>query len=349
VNKPIDILTNYHPYLPLPLRGLNWQPHPLDGALLLFEHDTGLNVKLEGEETAHLERVAPRTLLIAVTNVCDLSCPFCYRNLTSSSDWTYQSLLEFCQQASEWGVLEVAFGGGEPLLFPRWGEFIHELYETTTLGINFTTNGMKLTEEFLHSIEGKYGNIRFSLYETNHYEQTVQLLVDCGARFGVNWLITPDELPYFETRFLRLLELGVRDFLLLSYKGNDPSLHFQQSHYAEFATFIQRMYTALNGIAQIKLDVCWGDLLPDVPRLFETPDCGAGHGFLSITSDKRVKACSFHHKSIPFQTLDDVRLYWQAKRHTRHAAAIGGCARLPNRALTNTGGINDESIHLAAV
>ncbi len=136
---------------------------------------------------------------------------------------------------------------------------------------------------------------------------------------------------------------------LLSYKGSDPTLHFQHQHYTAFAAFIQRMYRALNGVAQIKLDVCWGDMLPEVPRLFEAADCGAGDGFLSITSDKRIKPCSFHHWTIPFETLDDVRRYWQQKRRLQQAAAIGGCARLPDRALTLNGGLSSEIIHLAAV
>ncbi len=344
-----NILTTYRHYLPPELRGLDWRIHPLDGALLLFDRDTGLNVKLEGAETAHLRRVAPRTLLIAVTNTCNLSCHFCYRDLKSPSNWTYASLLMFCQAASTWGVLEVAFGGGEPLLFPQWEQFIHALYDTSGLAVNFTTNGMKLTDAFLQRIAGKYGNIRLSLYATNHAEDMIRRLVAGGARFGVNWLLTPDDLPGIETKFLRLLDLGVRDFLLLSYKGNDPTLHFRREHYAEFAAFVRQMHTALDGIAQIKLDVCWGDLLPDVPCLFETHDCGAGDGFLSLTSDRRIKPCSFHHWAIPFETLDDVRVYWQARRAVRQAAAIGGCARLPHRGLNDQGGVRDENLHLAAV
>jgi MoaA/NifB/PqqE/SkfB family radical SAM enzyme len=328
-----DILTTYKDYLPPEVRGFNWRLHPLDGKLLLFERKSGLNALLEGEETAHLERVAPRTLLIAVTNVCNLTCHFCYRNLKSPSEWTYESLLEFCQEASAWGVLEGAFGGGDPMLFKNWEQFIHELYDTSELCINFTTNGMLLTESFLKSIEGKYGNIRLSIYDTNHYEQTIELLVGCGARFGINWLITPDELPGIESKFLRLLGLGVRDFLLLSYKGADKSMHFNPAQYAEFAAFVNKMYQALNGLAQIKLDVCWGDVLPDVPRLFEMADCGAGDDFLSITSDKHLKPCSFHHWTIPFETLADVRHYWEQKRKVQQAAHIGGCARLPERGL----------------
>ncbi|MAU11898.1 MAG: hypothetical protein CL607_18880 [Anaerolineaceae bacterium] len=317
--------------------------------MLLFNRDTGLNIKLEGEETHHLERVAPRTLLIAVTNVCNLQCPFCYRNLKSASDWTYDSLLRFCQHASNWSVLEVAFGGGEPMLFPNWEQFIHELYDTSQLAINFTTNGMKLTPSFLSSIEGKYGNIRLSLYDTNRYKQTIELLVDHNARFGVNWLITPDELDSIEAKFFKLLSFGVRDFLLLSYKGSDPSMHFQKHHYEAFSDFLQHVHNNLQNTIQLKLDVCWGNLLPDVPRLFETSDCGAGDGFLSITSDRRIKPCSFHHWTIPFETIADVRDYWNSRRKNRQAAAIGGCARLPERALISTGRINDEVIHLAGI
>lgn len=339
-----DILTTYRTYLPPQLRGLNWQTHPLDGALLLFERDSGLNIKLEGEETAHLERVAPRTLLIAVTNICNLQCHFCYRNLKSPSDWTYESLLEFCQQASAWGVLEVAFGGGEPMLFPDWERFIHELYDTSNLCINFTTNGMLLTDTLLRSIEGKYGNIRLSLYDTNHWEQTIELLVGNGARFGVNWLITPDELPDIEMKFLKLLGMGIRDFLLISYKGRDSSMHFSRAQYDELAAFVNKMYKAVNGMAQIKLDICWGDMLPDVPRLFEHSDCGAGDEFLSITSDKQIKPCSFHHWTIPFDSLEDVKRYWQQKRKNQQAAAIAGCARLPERGLGDAAIIHIEQI-----
>lgn len=322
-----DILSTYHTFLPPELRRLDWRPHPLDGALLLFDRDTGLNMRLEGEETAALRRVAPRTLLIAVTNVCNLQCPFCYRDLKSPSDWTYASLLEFCQQAADWGVLEVAFGGGEPTLFKDWQGLIEELYATTQLCVSFTTNGMFLTEDFLRAVEGKYGNIRLSLYDTNHWAQTVELLAGCGASFGVNWLITPDELPGLETKFLRLLGLGVRDFLLLGYKGSDMQSHLRLPELRTLSALINTLYDAVGDSVQIKLDSCWGNRLPAVPRLFDLPDCGAGDEFLSITSDRRIKPCSFHHWTIPFETLADVRQYWEANRQARQASSILGCTR----------------------
>jgi MoaA/NifB/PqqE/SkfB family radical SAM enzyme len=226
-----DLVAEFAHFLPPVLRAIGWRAHSLDRKLLLFDRDTGLNIQLEGEETQHLRRVAPRTLLVAITNACNMTCEFCYRDLELRSLWRYETLMDFCREIDEWGVLEIAFGGGEPMLFPHWPEFICVLYETTRLCVNFTTNGTLLTEDFLRAIAGKYGNIRVSLYENNYWEQTVALLVRCNARFGVNWLITPDELATIEAKFARLLALGVRDFLFLSYKGEDAALHFKRDDY----------------------------------------------------------------------------------------------------------------------
>lgn len=346
-----DLATHYLNFLPPPLRTIRWRAHPLDGKLLLFDRDSGLNVLLEGDEVAHIRRVAPRALLIAVTNACNMTCPFCYRDLKSPSGWRPDTLLAFCQQADDWGVLELAFGGGEPTLFPDWAGFLTELYETTGLCLNFTTNGTLLSADFLQSIAGKYGQIRLSIYEDNHPDQTIGLLVENQARFGINWLITPAELPGIEAKFGRLYDLGVRDYLFLSYKGSDPALHLRPPEREQLAGFLNDQYRALGSAVALKLDSCWGDALPSVPRLFQSDDCGAGDDILSITSDKHIKPCSFHQTwtGMPFETLADVRAYWEKRRLARSIALIGGCARLPERGLTEEGVVRDEVIRLAAV
>jgi MoaA/NifB/PqqE/SkfB family radical SAM enzyme len=328
-----ELAASFIPYLPVELREIAWRAFPFDGKLLLFDRDSGLNVLMEGDETRHVQQIAPRTLLIAVTNACNRTCSFCYRDRKASSLWDYAALMQFCRDADAWGVLEVAFGGGEPLLFPRWDDLINELYATTRLSINFTTNGTLLTEEFLQRIAGHYGQIRLSLYEANHWSESAALLVQSGARFGVNWLITPAELPTLETTFARLLELGVRDVLLIGYKGADRALHLTGTHFQRLSDFVNHAYQQVGAWVQLKLDVCWGESLPEVPRLFVEEDCGAGNHILSITSDRHVKPCSFFPIGILFETVDDLRRYWLHYRTAPQAADIGGCARLPSRGL----------------
>jgi hypothetical protein len=166
----------------------------------------------------------------------------------------------------------------------------------------------------------------------------------------VNWLITPEELPGIEAKFRQLLALGARDFLFLGYKGSERSLHLNLPERQQFALFVNQVYRQLGSAIQMKLDVCWGDNLPEVPRLFSHDDCGAGDEFLSITSDKHVKACSFQPSDtdLPFETLADVRAIWEQQRHRRIAALIGGCARLPERGLAAKGA-SSAPIDLATV
>ncbi len=47
-------------------RGVAWSDHELDGGLLRFDRETGVNVLLRGPRTHHLERRAPRSLQIGL-------------------------------------------------------------------------------------------------------------------------------------------------------------------------------------------------------------------------------------------------------------------------------------------
>lgn len=166
-----------------------WRSHILDEALLRFDRDTGTNVLLRDETTAGCQRRAPRLLEIGLLTPCNLRCTFCYRDTRAPSRLTAQFLVDLLRQAADWGVLEVAFGGGEPLLFPGFAKLLHDLHATTRLGINFTTNGTLLTPAILNDLEGAWQELRLSAYEDNHYRRSLQLLQ--GRNVGVNWLVTP--------------------------------------------------------------------------------------------------------------------------------------------------------------
>ena len=83
----------------------------LDGGLMGFDRDRGLNVLYAGEETAGLRRRAPRSLQIGLLTPCNLSCSFCYRDRKAPDRLDRAFLVELLQQCARWGVLEVAFGG----------------------------------------------------------------------------------------------------------------------------------------------------------------------------------------------------------------------------------------------
>jgi hypothetical protein len=296
-----------------------WKAHEQDGAVLVFDRRRGLNLLLDGGPAAAVTRAAPRTLLVSLLTECNLRCAFCYRDRRAPSLWTREDLVLLLTEAAAWGVVDVAFGGGEPLLFPSLGAMLRELYETTLLGLSLTTNGTRLDERFLAEAGDSLSEIRVSAYRDNGYRDTLARLR--GRQVGVNWLVTPGDVGLVEPVVWDALSRGAKNVLLLGYKGQDARLRLSPAELATLAQAVRR----LEGLP-IRLDICWTPEL-DVPRLFTPGDCGAGDAFLMLTADKKAKPCSFHHESIPVETIDDLRAAWTSFRSNRQGAAIGGCTR----------------------
>jgi len=315
---------------------LAWmRPFPMDGALLLFDRESGTNVLCDGPETAHLRQHAPRVVQFGITNNCNLACLFCSRDLEAASAWTLDDAFQVLANLSQAGVLEVAFGGGEPWAFPGFADLVRRLHDETQLAVNFTTNGVALTRARLDTIRGCYGQLRLSLYDDNDWERRVAMLVEAGARFGVNYLVTPGRLRDLETVVLRLAALGCSDVLLLSYNGSDHALHLDAVSIPELDRRARALARVLRGRMTLKLDVCWGRRLEGVPRLFDREDCGAGRDFIVLTSDRQVMPCSFHDVRIPIRTAADVLDVWLQRRAALASASrIPGCARAPGYGLS---------------
>lgn len=308
------------------LRGLRWLE--LDGALLGFDRSSGRNVLLRGDDTAAFVQRAPRVVQMSLTNACNKTCGFCYRPLEAKSRWTYDSVVAFAKFLDRWGVLELALGGGEPTVFPRFPELVRQLWEETRLSINFTTNGTRLTDELLDQLDGRVGQIQVSVYDDEDLDATIERLAARGTRFGLNYLVTQRRLRTLDADILRWSEMGVRDVLLLSYKGTD-AVHLDADELASLDRRIVRLHEHLRDRLQLKVDVCWSSRLPTAPQLFFDEDCRAGGLFLSVTSEREVLSCSFARGGIRFERDEDLPgIYAQLKREKR-PAQTPGCARLP--------------------
>jgi MoaA/NifB/PqqE/SkfB family radical SAM enzyme len=304
------------------------RPYLLDGALLLFDRATGTNVLLDGEELAGLRQEAPRSIQFGITNLCNMACQFCSRDLAATSAWSAEEAFVMLAQLASAGVLEVAFGGGEPFAFAGFTELVTRLHDETPLAVHATTNGLLLNPRRIAALRGKLGELRLSLYDDNDWRRSVTLLAAEGARFGVNLLVLPERLPALEALVFELVERGCRDILLLSYNGHDRARHLSSRESGDLASRVQLLHRALGPRARLSLDVCWGERMAPVPRLLARGDCGAGRDFLVLTSDKRLMACSFHHHSHPVETATDVLRLWSDERDAlRAASTIPGCAR----------------------
>ena len=306
----------------------------LDSALLLFDRETGTNMLFDGPELAHLRMRVPRSVMFGITNKCNLACAFCSRDLDAVSAWTADDAFAMLAGLADAGVLEVAFGGGEPFAFRGFEDLVSRLHDETPLAVHVTTNGLLLTPERLRALRGKLGELRLSLYDNNDWRRTIALLVDEQVRFGVNLLVLPERLAALETLVLEIFALGCRDVLLLSYNGPDRALHLSPVQSVDLANRVATLHRALRGRGRVSLSVCWGDRMAPVPQYLDRHGCGAGRDFVVLTSDKRLMPCSFHHLSFPVRNAADVLAVWNERADDLATPSrIPGCARLADYGL----------------
>lgn len=293
---------------------------PLDGALLLFHPRHGLNVRIDSPGTRALQRQAPRTVMFGITNACNLDCHFCSRDRTAASTWTVDSAHALLAELSRRGVLEVAFGGGEPFAFKGFDELLTRLAADTPLALNVTTNGTLLTAERVRRLAPLVGEVRVSLYEGLDWESPLRLLAAEGVAPGANVLVDRLRLHQLPALLAKLAQLGCRDVALLRYLGPDEARELDARDEAALGCIIA------DSPVPLRLSTCFGDRLAEVPRLFAHGDCGAGDEFIVVTSDGRARACSFQPRSVPFDGADGLLALWRQRR-ARPRAPFAGCAR----------------------
>src|SRR5947208_772980 len=99
----------------------------------LFNRSIGLNVLLdELAVPPECWSRAPRQVSIALTNACDLHCPYCFAPKHSACA-RFELVTRWLTELDENGTLGVGFGGGEPTLYRRFAELC--LYATQNTGL----------------------------------------------------------------------------------------------------------------------------------------------------------------------------------------------------------------------
>lgn len=128
-----------------------------------FDRCTGLNILIDEVLPPENEwSQAPRQISIALTNVCDLHCDFCYAPKVKAS-LQLDQLKKWIKELDQLGTLGIGFGGGEPTLYPHFSKICEFTANETDLAVTFTTHGHRLTDDFLARLKGNVHFIRISI------------------------------------------------------------------------------------------------------------------------------------------------------------------------------------------
>ncbi len=191
-----------------------------------YDRISGMHVLLDEVSVPHEKiHIGPRVISLALTNGCDLNCSFCYapkNSNTHNPNYVYN----LCLAMDSLGVLEVAFGGGEPTLYPHLSELCKKVWNSTNLGISITTNGHHLTKSIINDLAGNISIIRLSIdaMEPLYSEirgrsisdlvEKIQCLQD-KIPFGINTVINERTIEYLNDVLKFARDYGAESLLLL--------------------------------------------------------------------------------------------------------------------------------------
>jgi len=168
---------------------------------------------------------APRQVSIALTNACDLHCPYCYAP-KHSAQLDSEHLIPWLDELDAEGCLGVGFGGGEPTLHPDFTQVCRYAAGSTGLAVTLTTHAHRLDDRIAADLDGNVHFIRVSMdgvgetYQAlrgRSFSNLIRRLhtVRRLAPFGINFVVNALTLPDLDAAVALAADAGAAEFLLL--------------------------------------------------------------------------------------------------------------------------------------
>jgi MoaA/NifB/PqqE/SkfB family radical SAM enzyme len=235
---------------------------------------------------------------IAVTNVCDLSCAFCYAPKTRDM-LSVPEIIQWCRELDQLGTLEIAFGGGEPTLFPGLAEACRTIWTETRLGISITTHGQHLNEELWEKLKGFVSVFRVSIDAPEPLYSSIRGVPLAAAirniremegqvPIGINTVVNTHTLARLDELAVIVRELAAVDWLLLPEIENGR-FTLSDSEWQELDNWIisQANDLRLRTTASAKARLTGPFLLEDAPE-----------DFAHISANGYLRRCSYQSGGI---------------------------------------------------
>lgn len=191
-----------------------------------FDRESGLNVLLSEVAFAPEHwHSAPRYVSIALTNACELRCPFCYAP-KHPARLRANDVLRWARELDVAGTLGIGFGGGEPVAHPDLAALCQAVAEQTSLAVSMTTHAHRFDESLAERLSGSVHFIRVSVdglgptYEAIRGRSFAVLeekvaLVATVAPFGINCVVTEETIDELDDCLAWAEQVGAQELLLL--------------------------------------------------------------------------------------------------------------------------------------
>lgn len=191
-----------------------------------FDRCSGLNVLIDQVSVPEeLWDRAPRYVSIALTNACELRCPFCYAPKVPGR-LDANRVLSWMRDLDREGCLGIGLGGGEPTAHPDFAWLCAQAAATTGLAVTFTTHGHRIDTALADALRGSVHFVRVSMdgigetYERvrgrsfAEFRRRLQIVASF-APFGLNVVVNGETVGELDGIRSFAREVGAAELLLL--------------------------------------------------------------------------------------------------------------------------------------
>jgi len=279
----------------------------------LFLHERNSGLCLFTPEFRSERWVKPLYAQIALTLRCNQNCWWCYASASPNGmeEWQLDELKHLIGFLDSWGILGVAFGGGEPFMYPYLPEIADWTWRNTGLDVSVTTNGTAASEEQITRLEGFVSEVRVSIRDPRICNALKKFL-NRKFEVGVNLLLFRGNVKILEEIVERSLSLGIHDFLINNFlavgrgalhKDKEPTI----KDYAELSNLIKKFKSK----AEFKVS---GRLASKMQGLNFIPFTDEHRGrIIAITADGKAKPSSLCEESYPFRRPEEIPVIYREK------------------------------------
>jgi radical SAM protein with 4Fe4S-binding SPASM domain len=274
---------------------------------------------------------SPTLADIQITTKCNLHCPHCYAESSSEGkNIGWEDLNLALDVFEKEGIFQVALGGGEPTLHPRFIEII-ETVRKRGMVPNLTTNGKELTAEVAGAMGRYCGAIALSIeglgkeferrrnFSWKKFCQSAELLKECGNKLVFQITVSDSNIEKLPRLVDSLLDFQPYGIILLAYKPVGRGKFFDDvlavKKNDSVKKILKKCLDKVEGKTRIGFDCCFAqgiiemakEILPFNFKVVE--GCSALRNSLAITKDLDVVPCSFIDYTVGnlrYQSLSDV-------------------------------------------
>ena len=193
------------------------------------KREESLNLILEESWPDFQPLRAPETVHWAVTYRCEKECPDCYvrRHQQEFKELSKEEAFKVIDKLAEWGVFQLAIGGGEPLLYdnlPDVVEYAHSrgLVVHITTGIdNIGINSLEELSEGLTSLQlgvKPWNLLHRKTSQKKKLNRFVEMTKEFGLQAEANLILSQTTLENFEEIMSHLARADFDRVVLLRYK-----------------------------------------------------------------------------------------------------------------------------------